>query len=210
MGDRKDHDVYHERQSWQFCGIHAVNNLLQRQEFKKADFDRIAKTLAPNAFVNPHRSIWGTGNYDVNVLTMAMQEKDYDIRWFDRRKDPSVINLDEIIGFIINTKTPKFFSMYTSHHWFAVRVIKGKWTKFDSKNKIPTEIEGGIKGLHSYIKQLLAADSQVLIACNKGKGDVIYKNDSVKPSGGEKKQPQAGAGGGVGATAGELAKLEVS
>lgn len=39
----------------------------------------------------------GLGNYDINVLTAALQTKDYSIVWFDKRKDPSCICIGKII-----------------------------------------------------------------------------------------------------------------
>jgi len=35
----------------------------------------------------------GLGNYDVNVVTAALLDKQCDIIWFDRRKDPNTIRL---------------------------------------------------------------------------------------------------------------------
>lgn len=44
--------------------------------------------LAPDASFlrNPHRSVFGTGNYDVNVIMAALDEKDCVAVWFDKRK----------------------------------------------------------------------------------------------------------------------------
>ena len=42
--------------------------------------------LSPDTFFNPHRSILGLGNYDVNVLMAALQQKDLETVWFDKRK----------------------------------------------------------------------------------------------------------------------------
>jgi hypothetical protein len=52
----------------------SVNNLFQRRVFTAADFDALCEQLSPSAstlarvFSNPHRSLLGTGNYDVNVV----------------------------------------------------------------------------------------------------------------------------------------------
>lgn len=43
-------------------------------------------SLAPRALINPHCSIIGLGNYDVNVIISALQLKDMDTVWFDKRK----------------------------------------------------------------------------------------------------------------------------
>lgn len=80
--------IYHERQSKQLCALHALNNLFQSpQAFKKQDLDSICKELAPESRIfNPHRSTFGLGCYDVNVIIAALSKRDFDVIWFDKRK----------------------------------------------------------------------------------------------------------------------------
>ena len=42
--------------------------------------------LSPASFINPHRNMFGLGNYDVNVIMAALQKKGYETIWFDKRK----------------------------------------------------------------------------------------------------------------------------
>lgn len=42
--------------------------------------------LAPQCVVNPHRSVLGTGNYDVNVIMAALQSRDLAAVWWDKRR----------------------------------------------------------------------------------------------------------------------------
>ena len=42
--------------------------------------------LSPGTFFNPHRSMFGTGNYDINVIMSALQSKDQEVIWFDKRR----------------------------------------------------------------------------------------------------------------------------
>lgn len=81
-------NIYHERQSKQLCALHSLNNLFQcPQTFMKQDLDAICKELAPNSRIfNPHRSTFGLGCYDVNVIIAALSKKDFDVVWFDKRK----------------------------------------------------------------------------------------------------------------------------
>ncbi|CAI2190279.1 11883_t:CDS:2, partial [Funneliformis geosporum] len=105
--------VYHERQRLYFCGQHTLNNLFQDKVFTKEQLDNIALKLAEKTsleiwtwssyFVNPHKSL--LGNYDVNVLEMALREKDLEVKWFDVRKDiRSVIQFADksLFGLILN------------------------------------------------------------------------------------------------------------
>jgi len=78
--------VYHERQSRQLCALHVLNNLLQEKAFNKSDLDEICLQLNDSQWWNPHRSPLGLGNYDVNVMMAALQLKEYQAVWFDKRK----------------------------------------------------------------------------------------------------------------------------
>lgn len=78
--------MYHERQRLQFCALHALNNLFQASVFAKQDLDDICNSLNSHAKLNPHKSIFGLGNYDVNVLSAALELKHYQLIWFDKRK----------------------------------------------------------------------------------------------------------------------------
>ena len=42
--------------------------------------------LSPDTWINPHRSILGIGNYDINVIMVALQSHGYETVWFDKRK----------------------------------------------------------------------------------------------------------------------------
>ena len=79
-------EIYHERQRQMLCAVHTLNNLFQdRNAYSKADLDAISYSLNPDAFVNPHKSMFGLGNYDVNVLMAALQLREYEAVWFDKR-----------------------------------------------------------------------------------------------------------------------------
>lgn len=58
---------YHEKQTQQCCAVHAVNNLLQGKVFTKDQFDEISNDLQ-SLDKRSHSSMWGIGNYDVNVV----------------------------------------------------------------------------------------------------------------------------------------------
>lgn len=105
-------DIYHERQVRELCALHALNNLFQvrpytiihtyiiftsfdfssyiasqaRGSYTKSELDNICNNLSPNVWINPHRSILGLGNYDINVIMAALQKKGREAVWFDKRK----------------------------------------------------------------------------------------------------------------------------
>ena len=89
--------LYHERQTRMMCAMHCVNNVLQSHQFLKSDMDKICQELAPNhTWCNPHCNPLGLGNYDVNVMMVALQQKNLELVWFDRRNSVRQLNLDAI------------------------------------------------------------------------------------------------------------------
>lgn len=80
-------NIYHEKQIKELCALHALNNLFQeRNSFTKSQLDSICTTLSPNVWINPHRSMLGIGNYDINVIMKALQMKGCEAVWFDKRR----------------------------------------------------------------------------------------------------------------------------
>ncbi|MEE6516173.1 hypothetical protein FKM82_025424 [Ascaphus truei] len=79
--------VFHERQRLELCAVHALNNLLQSHVFSQQHAEEICRGLAPDSRFNPHRSVLGTGNYDVNVIMAALQTLDYAAVWWDKRRE---------------------------------------------------------------------------------------------------------------------------
>lgn len=59
---------------------------LEKGSYSKSQLDEICKRLSPDEWINPHRSILGLGNYDINVIMTALQTKGYEAIWFDKRK----------------------------------------------------------------------------------------------------------------------------
>mmetsp|Transcript_6487 Transcript_6487/g.10086 ORF Transcript_6487/g.10086 Transcript_6487/m.10086 type:complete len:197 (+) Transcript_6487:36-626(+) len=120
--------IYFEKQSRQRCGIHALNNLFQGSVFSKKSFDRICYKLSPKAFINPHKSMFGTGNYDINVLIVAVEQQGYKITWFNSQKGIDAVAFDDLLGVIVNGQpvASGLFQgiaakVFNSQHWFALR-----------------------------------------------------------------------------------------
>uniref|UniRef100_A0A6P6Y0R9 ubiquitinyl hydrolase 1 n=1 Tax=Dermatophagoides pteronyssinus TaxID=6956 RepID=A0A6P6Y0R9_DERPT len=167
----KNH-IYHEKQSRQLCALHALNNLFQDSNaFTKNDLDSIAETLSPSSILlfNPHKSKFGFGNYDVNVLLMALQNKNYEAIWFNRKKDPKRLNLNVIFGFILNIpndcdfwKNALTFFTSSRRHWIAVRKFDSNYYNLDSKLKEPILI-GQEENLFDFLQTNLTAEKNAEI-----------------------------------------------
>jgi josephin len=155
--------LYHERQSLQRCAVHATNNLLQRAVYKPSDFDRICDELKTQTHMR-HRSFWGTGNYDVNAVEMALSRADEAcvLRWHDRRRAAIELpNADGLIGVLCNRRSEHLFGLIQSRHWIALhlRADDGSWWDLDSKLVAPErvpDIEARlVHELHAHAAELL-------------------------------------------------------
>ena len=85
--NKKQDEIYHERQRLQMCAIHAINNLFQGSEvLQRKEMNEICKNLSPNSLMNPHKSALGVGNYDINAIMAVMSMRGYEVVWFDKRR----------------------------------------------------------------------------------------------------------------------------
>ncbi|XP_072422682.1 LOW QUALITY PROTEIN: josephin-2-like [Chiloscyllium punctatum] len=136
--------LYHERQRLELCAVHALNNLLQGARFTRAQLDRLGHSLSPDSLVNPHFSLLGTGNYDINVLMAALLSEGYAAIWWDKRRSVSSLVLSRIYGFILNIPSNMalgFLSLPMKRkHWVTVRQVEGTYYNLDSKLKTPARI----------------------------------------------------------------------
>ncbi|CAG8613412.1 4225_t:CDS:10 [Funneliformis mosseae] len=138
MEVNKKRMVYHERQRLFYCGQFQdkvfTNEQLNNVALKLAEKTSSEFSTWSSYFVNPHKSVFGVGNYDINVLEMALREKDLEIQWFDVRKDiRSVIQFTDksLFGLILNIPTTRFY-FWTSYHWIAIKPFQ--------YNEEPTEV----------------------------------------------------------------------
>nr|XP_017089740.2 josephin-like protein [Drosophila bipectinata] len=154
--------IYHERQTRHLCGLHALNNLFQCPGmFSKSDLDHYCYTLTPRSWLNPHRSWIGWGNYDINVIMYALNQQRCETVWFDRRRDPHCLDLENIFGFILNVPAQISLGYYAvqmpfqMRHWLALRQIDGSYYNLDSKLGQPKCLGTGAQFLDYLHTQLL-------------------------------------------------------
>nr|XP_033815736.1 josephin-2 [Geotrypetes seraphini]XP_033815737.1 josephin-2 [Geotrypetes seraphini]XP_033815738.1 josephin-2 [Geotrypetes seraphini] len=163
--------VYHERQRLELCAIHALNNVLQEKHFSQEAADDICKRLAPDSRWNPHRSVLGTGNYDVNVIMTALQSLDFATIWWDKRRSLEQLELCNIHGFIVNIPSRVSLGLlslpFRRRHWIAVRKINGLYYNLDSKLKVPLVI-GDDTNVRLFLQELISQGlCEVLLVVQK-------------------------------------------
>lgn len=135
---------------------------LAKGEFTKEKLDSICSNLSPDHYINPHKSILGLGNYDVNAIMVALESKSMELTWFDRRKEitSNSLELDRVFGFILNIPSDYTFAFVTlpvkSRHWICIKKMQdGKYYNLDSKLNSPKCIgdeENFIKYLQDQMK----------------------------------------------------------
>ncbi|XP_066426246.1 josephin-2 isoform X1 [Molothrus aeneus] len=162
---------YHERQRRQLCALHALNNLLQRPWLSQASADRICQRLAPNSRPNPHRSLLGLGNYDVNVVMAALGMLGLAAVWWDKRRPLERLCLTHVLGFLLNV--PSRVALGTlalplsRPHWVCVRPFGDTFYNLDSKLATPTPI-GAEPQLREFLRAALAqAPSELFLVVSR-------------------------------------------
>ncbi|KAF7227148.1 josephin-2 isoform X2 [Nothobranchius furzeri] len=159
--DMNEGEVFHEKQRLELCAIHALNNVLQERVFTKETADDICKRLAPQCVVNPHRSVLGTGNYDVNVIMAALQSRELAAVWWDKRRTIQSLCMSKVQGFILNVPSRVSLGIVSlplrRRHWLAVRQVSGQYYNLDSKLKSPVCI-GGEAELCTFLSEQLSQD----------------------------------------------------
>ncbi|KAJ8749768.1 hypothetical protein K2173_012319 [Erythroxylum novogranatense] len=169
--------IYHEKQKLQFCLLHALNNLFQRNDaFSKAGLDAIAQKLVaddPNnqswtplsIVFKPHHNTF-TGNYDINVLIAALEEKGLTVAWHDHRNSASAINLEDpdgkLFGIVLNVPVRRYGGLWKSRHWVSVRKIGGVWYNLDSDLKTPVAFGDG-EEVVEFLDYLIGQGSEILL-----------------------------------------------
>lgn len=120
--------MYFEKQERQYCAVHAINNLIGSPVCTVDELNAIANELSPSSWLNPHKSIWGTGNFDVNVLLSTLKRHGYESDYFDNRNDIlDVIKLlqnPQTVGLICNIQSLSFWGQSLTRHWFAIRKVR--------------------------------------------------------------------------------------
>lgn len=134
-----------------------LNFAILEREFSKINLDDISATLSPDHYINPHKSVLGLGNYDVNVIMMALETRNYQLVWFDKRKDitASSLEISCAYGVILNIPSDYSFGFVTlpikSRHWICVKKMHDEqYYNLDSKLSKPKCVGGE----DDYIKYL--------------------------------------------------------
>lgn len=187
--------LYHERQRWALCGVHAMNNLLQQAKFSAKDFEQICQELAPDsspsswnfAHRNPHCSMWGVGNYDANVMTVLLDREGFQVQWQDNREEVTMQLLEEYykkgttnvetFGIVVNMPSSSLLAKFTKgRHWLTLlwQVVQDdkekQWVNLDSELKEP-QVVGDMEACVQLLKEWRSKQECHILLVKKEKPD---------------------------------------
>lgn len=170
---------YHERQRLMRCGQHAINNLLGMASVTSSELDAIARELSEGGLGLAHR--WPIlGNYDINVILIALQRRGYEAEWWDRRKRQDELQATlcstaasaAIVGALLNVRSrPRLLGglLPFGRHWLALRPVAAngppsqQWLDVDSDLEQPAVLED-VSALLAKVEQLLSeADGHLIV-----------------------------------------------
>nr|CAG4646689.1 EOG090X0HOM [Macrothrix elegans] len=164
--------IYHEKQSKQLCALHTLNNLFQKNVFTKSQLDDLCLELTPNAWINPHRSLFGLGNYDVNVVMAALQQQQCDLVWWDKRRKITGNEINSAFGLILNLPSPSrvgaVFLPFKTKHWLAIKEFDSVYYNLDSKLATPQPI-GNLHQLIDHLNKHISENGCELFLVNSTK-----------------------------------------
>jgi len=169
--------IYHERQDSLLCGQHALNNLIQQENFFHAgmladiaqQLDSEEHIFMGGGSVDYNRAsgnVDAQGNFSIQVITNALTNIGIDLTVWNIRRAETDPSLE--IGFIVNRNA----------HWFAIRKINGNWWDLNSAKDKPELISAFYLG--AFLSQLASDGYSVFVA----KGNYIQtQNSSTARSG---------------------------
>ena len=159
--------IYHEKQSKQLCALHTLNNLFQKDAFTKSQLDELCQSLSPNTWINPHRSFFGLGNYDINIIMAALQQMECEAVWWDKRRKITSSEIDTSFGLILNLPSQSSVGglplPFKTKHWLAMRRFGSVYYNLDSKLPSPLLIGDSSKMTEYLTKHLSEDDCELFI-----------------------------------------------
>ena len=160
--------IFHQRQQWLRCGLHAVNNVLQADVARASDFQHLADAHALIAGRGPWLHRLGLGDYDANTMIEFLQDRAHcSVEFINQCRanaelsahlaDPKLLQ-----GFLVNVQRrnnlwqqmmiPSFIHQF--RHWYAVVYIKEEpaWYVVDSSQHYVEKLDN----VQTYLEQTQA------------------------------------------------------
>ncbi|CAF1250513.1 unnamed protein product [Rotaria sp. Silwood1] len=129
----KNGPIYHEKQKYLRCGVHALNNLFQRENlFTHEYLDGIVHQFDKRYENNDYGTSW-IGDYDLRILIEAIKRQGHAVQQINFYSSEPLQNLpwDSYFGLLINLN---------GAHWLTIKCLNGIYYNLDSTLKKPWSI----------------------------------------------------------------------
>lgn len=147
----------------------------EKDAFSRATLNAIAQRLDlqdPNqtswtplsvVFKSHHNVV--TGNYDVNVLIAALEERGKTVVWHDRRCGAFTIGLDKLFGVVVNVPVRRYGGLWKGRHWIALRRVDNVWYNLDSDFSSPHQFKN-TEEITEYLDAVILTGGEILLVVN--------------------------------------------
>lgn len=132
------------------------------------DPDQATWTPLSVVFKSHHNVL--TGNYDINVLIAALEERGKRIIWHDRRYGASSIDLEglednKLFGIVLNVPVRRYGGLWRSRHWIALRRVEKVWYNLDSDFFAPYPFKN-TEEITEFLDGVISTGGEVLLVMN--------------------------------------------
>lgn len=153
---------YHERQSQLNCGVHCVNNILGCRAFGAHDFQAIEAELGLARWLS------FLGNFDINVVMVALKQHGLAVRWL--RHGGALTLTPDLLALIVNRRSTSWLPLLGGRHWLALRRVGGhSWWNLDSQLSHPTRFNDEA-AVEAFVQHALDKDDGECLMVYKGEG----------------------------------------
>lgn len=151
----------------------------EKDAFTRATLNAIAVKLD---LQDPNQSSWTplsvvfkshhnvlTGNYDINVLIAAVEERGKRVIWHDRRCGASSIDLNgtdnKLFGIVINVPVRRYGGLWKGRHWIALTRVDGVWYNLDSDFSAPYPFTN-TEEITEFLDGVISTGGEILLVMN--------------------------------------------
>lgn len=154
---------HQQKDAFTQAGLNAISEKLTLEDPVEAGWTPLSIVFKPH-----HNAL--TGNYDINVLIAALEERGKGVVWHDRRYGASSIDLnapeETLMGIVLNVPVKRIFGFWKSRHWVALRKVDGIWYNLDSDFASPEPFKD-TNEVWVYLDSIIAHGGEVLLVMNE-------------------------------------------
>ena len=173
VSHQRGDEVYHETQRRMWCALHALNALLQEPAYDAAALTEIALSIGGKLQL-AHR--WPLmGNWDINVMMIALQQRGLEVQWWDQRRSIDALQRlaegTDCVGLICNEPGAWLFARLVTYLPHAVRALReahgsSGWYRASTGSPSGACVENGMISTRSCNGPPLCGRARSSVACS--------------------------------------------